>query len=62
MPELALLLTRHLTLHHFSAGNRNHCPELTILSVKMGWQMIIKKHFNDNPIKPAYFWHRTKIC
>jgi hypothetical protein len=49
-----LSTTRQVASYDGQGFDGDDSFELCILNMKMGWTMIIEKHFDDHPVKRAY--------
>ncbi len=52
-----LSATRQVASYDGQGFDSDDSLELCILNMKMGWTMIIEKHFDEHPVKCAYCGH-----
>ncbi len=52
-----LSATRQVSSYDGQKFDSDDRLELCILNMKMGWTMIIEKHFDEHPVKYAYCGH-----
>jgi hypothetical protein len=54
-------IARQMSCSNLYRVNRDRSRMFTISCVKMRWVMLVIIDENDNPIKPAYFWHKLAL-